>query len=48
MELALVAALFIREFPNAEVAIVMTERDMELQDQFVMKPRGRKCLVNLE
>jgi hypothetical protein len=25
----------------------MTERDMELEDKFVMNPRGQKCLVVL-
>ena len=48
MELALVAMLFVREFPNAKVSSIMTERDMELEDKFVMNPRGQKCLVVLE
>jgi cytochrome P450 len=48
MELAVTAALFIREFPNAKVSSIMTERDMELEDKFVMNPKGQKCLVVLE
>ena len=47
MELAVVAALFVREFPNAKISGVMTENDMELEDKFVMNPRGQKCVVVL-
>ena len=48
MELALVAALFVREFPNAKISEVMAESNMELEDRFVMNPRGRRCLVVLD
>jgi cytochrome P450 len=48
IELALAATLFFREFPCAAISSIMTEKDMELEDKFVMNPRGQKCLVILE
>jgi hypothetical protein len=48
IELSVLATLFFRESPNAKISSVMTEKDMKLEDRFVMNPRGRKCLVVLE
>lgn len=48
IELAFAATFFFRDFPHAKIASIMTEKDMELEDKFVMNPRRQKCLVDLE
>lgn len=48
IELAVAAAFFFREFPDAKISALMTEKDMEIEDRFVMNPRGKKCLVVIE
>jgi hypothetical protein len=47
MEVALTAALFFREFPHAVIAPSTTEEEMEVEDVFVMTPRGHKCMIVL-
>lgn len=48
IELAVAATFFFREFPNAKISSVMREKDMELEDRFVMNPRGQKCMIIVE
>ncbi|RDL40157.1 uncharacterized protein BP5553_00136 [Venustampulla echinocandica] len=47
IELALSITAFLRKCPNARVASSMTDFDMEIEDNFVMSPKGHKCMVIL-
>jgi hypothetical protein len=48
MELALIAAIFLHSCPNARIAPTMPEMDMDMEDVFVLWPKGRRCVVVLE
>lgn len=47
MELRLGAALFFREFPNAQRSDKegMGPKDMEMQSFLLMAPEGHRCLI---
>jgi hypothetical protein len=47
MEVALAAAIFFRECPNAALGPSMRDKDMDLEDKFVVSPRGHKCMVTM-
>lgn len=47
MELALVAAVFFREYPNARIAPSTRDEDMIAEDMFILSPRKHKCMIIL-
>jgi hypothetical protein len=45
IELALVAAMFFRNFQDAHVGQSMQDEDMIVDDLFILSPSGHKCMV---
>lgn len=45
MELALGAAHFFTEFPDARIADGMSESDMFPENYFLIAPRSHRCMV---
>jgi hypothetical protein len=50
MEMRLGTTLFYRNFPNAKISSRenMTDDDMVPRHAFLMMPKGKRCLVELE
>lgn len=47
MELRLAAALFFRELKGAKLAPSMTEKVVDVENYFLIAPRGHKCEITL-
>ncbi len=45
MEMALAAASFFRECPTARLSPKMTDDMMELENYFLVAPKGHKCEI---
>jgi cytochrome P450 len=48
MELRLGAAMFFRECRGAKLGPQMTDKMMEMENQFLIAPKGHQCIVKLE
>lgn len=47
MELRLAAALFFREMKGAKLAPSMTDKVMDIENYFLIAPRGHRCGITL-
>jgi cytochrome P450 len=47
MEMRLATAIFFRECEDVRVAEQMTEKEMEFENYFLIKPQGHRCVLNL-
>ncbi|KAL1891312.1 hypothetical protein Sste5346_007772 [Sporothrix stenoceras] len=47
-ELRLALAHFFRECPKAKLASTMTDTEMEMENFFLIAPRGHRCMITLE
>jgi cytochrome P450 len=47
MEMRLAAAIFYRECDDIRVADEMTEKEMEFENYFLIKPQGHRCMIHL-
>jgi hypothetical protein len=47
MELRLASAEFFRQCQGAKLASETTEKSMEMENFFLITPRGRRCMVVL-